>query len=103
MTFLAMLLVGLVFLVMLPLLLLKLILGLIWLPFKLLGFALRLVFGLVFGIIGLVFSGAGLLVVLLFVVAFAVVIPLLPILLIGVGLWLLVRAAAPKPPLRLSA
>jgi hypothetical protein len=30
-------------------------------------------------------------------------IPLLPIVLIGVGLWLLVRAATPRPPLRLSA
>jgi hypothetical protein len=34
----------------------------------------------------------------------AVLVPLIPILMIGAGLWLLLRSSsAPKPPLRLSA
>jgi len=103
MSFLIMLLVGLGFLVILPLLILKVVLGLIWLPFKLLGFVLRLVFGLVFGVIGLVFSAAGVVLALLLAVGLALVVPLLPVLAIGFGIWLLVRAASPKPPLRLSA
>jgi hypothetical protein len=103
MSFLIMLLVGLGFLVILPLLILKVVLGLIWLPFKLLGFVLRLVFGLVFGAIGLVFSVAGVVLAVLLAVGLALVVPLLPFLVIGVGIWLLVRAASPKPPLRLSA
>ena len=107
MTFLVMLFVGLVFLVLLPLILLKLVLGLIFLPFKLLGVIFRVVFGLTFGLVGLVFrilfSGVGLLLGLLLAVGVALMVPLLPFLLVGVGLWLLLRSSAPRPPLRLSA
>ena len=108
MTFLVMLLIGLGLLVILPLLLIKLVLGLVFLPFKLLGLVFRVVFGVAFGVVGLVFrvlfSGAGLVLALLFAVAVAVLVPLIPFVMIGVGLWLLVRStSASKPPLRLSA
>jgi hypothetical protein len=107
MAFLAMLLVGLGFLVILPLILLKLVLGLIFLPFRLLGLVFRVVFGVTFGVVGLVFrilfSAAGLVLALLVIVGVALLVPLLPFFLIGVGLWLLLRSSSPRPPLRLSA
>jgi len=108
MAFLVMLLVGLGFLVILPLLLIKLALGLVLLPFRLIGLVFKVVFGVVFGVVGLVFrllfSGVGLVLALLFAVTLAVLVPLLPVLLIGGGLWLLIRSAsASRSPLRLSA
>jgi len=108
MTFLVMLLVGLGFLMILPLILIKLVLGLIFLPFKLLGLVFRVVFGVTFGLVGLVFrllfSGVGLVLALLVAVGVALLVPLIPIVLIGVGLWLLVRSTTRRPPpLRLSA
>src|SRR2546422_1004925 len=87
MTFLVMLLVGLGLLVILPLILIKLVLGLIFLPFKLLGLVFRVVFGVTFGVVGLVFrllfSGVGLVLALLVVVGLALLVPLIPILLVG--------------------
>ena len=107
MAFLAMLFVGLAMLVLLPLILIKLVLGLIFLPFKILGVVFRVVFGLTFGLVGLVFrilfSGVGLLLALFVVVGVALMVPLLPFLLVGVGLWLLLRSSTPRSPLRLSA
>jgi hypothetical protein len=107
MAFLAMLLVGLGFLVILPLILVKLVLGLIFLPFRLLGLVFRVVFGITFGVVGLVFrllfSAAGLVLALLVIVGVALLVPLLPFFLIGVGLWLLLRCSSPRPPLGLSA
>lgn len=107
MTFLVMLFVALALLVLLPLILLKLVLGLIFLPFKLLGVIFRVVFGLTFGLVGLVFrilfSGVGLLLALFVAVGVALMVPLLPFLLVGVGLWLLLRSSTPRSPLRLSA
>jgi hypothetical protein len=108
MTFLVMLLVGLGLLVILPLILIKLVLGLIFLPFKLLGLVFRVVFGVTVGRVGLVFrllfSGVGLVLALLVAVGVALLVPLVPIVLIGVGLWLLVRSTTRRPPpLRLSA
>ncbi len=107
MAFLMMLFVGLVLLVLLPLILIKLVLGLIFLPFKILGAIFRVVFGLTFGLVGLVFrilfSGVGLLMALFVAVGVALMVPLLPFLLVGVGLWLLMRSPTPRPPLRLSA
>ena len=104
MAFLVMLLVGLGFLVILPLILLKLVLGLLFLPFKLVGLVFRVVFGVTFGLLGLVFrvlfSGVGLVLALLVAVGVALLVPLLPILLIGVGLWLLLRSSARRPPMR---
>jgi len=103
-----MLLVGLGFLVILPLILIKLVLGLIFLPFKLLGLVFRVVFGVTFGVLGLVFrvlfSGVGLVLALLVAVGVALLVPMIPIILVGVGLWLLVRSTTRRPPpLRLSA
>ena len=108
MTFLVMLLVGLAFLVILPLILIKLVLGLIFLPFKLLGVVFRVVFGVTFGVVGLVFrllfSGVGLVLAVLVVFGLALLVPLIPIVLIGVGIWLLVRSTSRRPPpMRLSA
>jgi hypothetical protein len=107
MAFLAMLLVGLGFLVILPLILLKLVLGLIFLPFRLLGLVFRVVFGVTFGVVGLVFrilfSAAGLVLALLVIIGVALLVPLLPFFLIGVGLLLLLRSSSPRPPMRLSA
>ena len=107
MAFLVLLFAGLAFLVVLPLILLKLVLGLILLPFKLVGIVFRVVFGVTFGLVGLVFrvlfSGVGLVLALLVAVGLALLVPLLPVFLIGVGIWLLVRSSAPRPPLRLSA
>lgn len=103
MTFLVILLVGLGFLVILPLMLLKLVLGLILLPFKLLGLVFRVVFGILGLVFGLLFSGVGLVLALLVAVGVALLVPLLPIVLIGVGIWLLVRSSGPRTPLRLSA
>jgi len=107
MAFLVMLFVGLAMLVLLPLILIKLVLGLIFLPFKILGVVFRVVFGLTFGLVGLVFrilfSGVGLLLALFVVVGVALMVPLLPFLLVGVGLWLLLRSSTPRSPLRLSA
>jgi hypothetical protein len=103
MTFLVILLVGLGFLVILPLILLKLVLGLILLPFKLLGLVFRVVFGVLGFVFGLLFSGVGLVLGLLIAIGVALLVPLLPVVLIGVGIWLLVRSASPRPPLRLSA
>jgi hypothetical protein len=103
MAFLVMSLVALGFLVLLPLLLLKVVFALIWLPFRLLGLVLRIVFGVLFGVIGVVFSGAGIVLAVILALGLALVIPLLPVFLIGFGLWLLLRSTTPKPPLRLSA
>ena len=107
MAFLVMLFVGLAMLVLLPLILIKLVLGLIFLPFKILGVVFRVVFGLTFGLVGLVFrilfSGVGLLLALFVAVGVALMVPLLPFLLVGVGLWLLLRSSTPRSPLRLSA
>jgi hypothetical protein len=81
------------FLLVIPLLLiglaLKLVIGLVLLPFRLAGFAIRvafgLVFGLIFGLVGLIFAGAVLL------------IPLLPIIALVAGIWLIVRMTRRRP------
>jgi hypothetical protein len=75
----------------------KLAVTLLILPFKILGFVLRLVFGIVGAVVGLLFSGLGLGLAVLAVVAVAILAPLLPILLVGMGIWLVVRAARPRP------
>jgi hypothetical protein len=74
----------------------KTALVLLFLPFKILGFVLKLVTGILGAVFGLVFSGLGLGLAVLAFVAFAVVIPLLPLELLGAGIWLLVRAARPR-------
>ena len=76
-------------LIVLPLLLIGLVLrlaiGLALLPFRIAGFAIRLVVGLVVGLIGLILAGAVLL------------IPLLPILALVFGIWLIIRLTRRHP------
>jgi hypothetical protein len=76
-------------LIVLPLLLiglaLRLAIGLALLPFRIAGFAIRLVVGLVVGLLGLILAGAVLL------------IPLLPILALVFGIWLIVRLTRRHP------
>lgn len=86
-------------LLILPLLALKLLLhlvmGVVLLPFRLLGAAFKLVFGLVGGL-KLLFSGAFLLGGLLLGLAVLVFLPLLPLLLLGGFLWLAAKAFRPQ-------
>jgi hypothetical protein len=74
----------------LPLVLIGLVLRLVLLPLKIVGFALRLVFKVLFGVFGLAFA-------LLAVGAFVVLLPLLPLLFIAGGIWLVARAVRPRP------
>ena len=83
-------------LVVLPLLLLKLAIFLVLLPFKVLGLLLKVVFGLV-GVVGSVLMAAVGLLVGALVVAFpAIILPLLPLLLVGAVVWLAVRGSRPQ-------
>lgn len=81
--------------VLVPLLALRLIfglaMGLLLLPFKLLGAAFRVVFGLVGVVFKVLFTGAGLLVGLAALIVGVVLVPLLPLLLAGFVLWAFVR------------
>ena len=78
-------------LIVVPLLILGLVLrlaiGLVLLPLKLAGFAIRLTLGVVIGLVGLIVAGAVLL------------IPLLPILAVVGGIWLIFRLSRRHPPL----
>lgn len=71
--------------------LLRLAIGLAFLPFRIAGLAIRLVFGLVVGIVGLILAGTLLL------------IPLLPVVAVVAGIWLIVRLSRPHPAARLAA
>ena len=77
-------------------LVLRLILGLAMLPFKLVGFAIKLTFGLVAGLIGLVVGFAFLAVFVVTAGAF-LLIPLLPVVLVGGAAWIAWRILRPKP------
>lgn len=84
---------GAVALVVVPLLLLKLVVFVVLLPFKLVGLVLKVAFGIV-GIVGSVLMAVAGAVFGVIAVAFmALLIPLLPLALIGGGIWLLVRAS----------
>ena len=74
----------------------KVALALLFLPFKILGFVLRLVTGILGAVFGLLFSGLGLGFAVLAFVAVAVLIPLLPLVVLGLGIWIVVRAARPR-------
>jgi len=86
-------------LIVVPLLLvglaLRLAIGLVLIPFQLAGFAIRLVVGLaaglVVGLVGLILAGILLL------------IPLLPVLAVVAGIWLIVRLSRRQPATRLAA
>jgi hypothetical protein len=71
-------------------LVLRLVIGLVLLPFQIAGFAIRLTFGLVAAVVALIVAGAVLL------------IPLLPILALVGGLWLIFRLSRRHPPARLA-
>lgn len=91
-----------------PLLILKTLVGFVlWialLPFKILGAILHLVLGLFGAGAKLLVGGMGLVVAILGVLVAVVLLPLLPLFLLGGFVWLLVRAARPRPgTLRLSA
>jgi hypothetical protein len=81
-------------LIVVPLLLLglalRLALGLALLPFRIAGLAIRLAVGLVVGLVGLVLAGAVLL------------IPLLPVIALVGGIWLIVRLSRRHPAARLA-
>ena len=76
-------------LIVLPLLLvalaLRLAIGLALLPFRIAGLAIRLALGLVVGLVGLILAGAVLL------------IPLLPIIALVFGIWMIVRLGRRHP------
>ena len=77
------------FLVVVPLLLVglavRLVIGLALLPFRIAGLAIRLTLGLVVGLVGLILAGAMLL------------IPLLPIIALVGGIWLIFRLSRRHP------
>ena len=87
--------------VVLPLLLLKLLFGLILfvvlLPFKILGAVFHVLFKLFWGLGKLVLGGLGLLLGLLAFVLCVVLLPLLPFVLLGLFIYLLIRAFQPAP------
>ena len=70
---------------------LRLLVGLVLIPFQLVGFAIRLGLGLAVGLVGLIVAGTVLL------------IPLLPIVFLGVGIWLIVRLSRRQPAGSLAA
>jgi len=82
-------------LILVPLLILgfvlRLVVGLVLIPFQLVGFAIRLGLGLAVGLVGLVVAGAVLL------------IPLLPIVFLVGGIWLIVRLSRRHPAAGLAA
>jgi hypothetical protein len=89
--------------VLLPLLLLKLLLGLILLPFKIVGAVFRVVFGILGGILRAGFALVSLVAAVFCFAFFVVLLPLLPFLMIGGFVWLLVRLVRPRPMMRVVA
>jgi hypothetical protein len=81
----------------------KLLVGLVLLPFKLMGVVFKVIFGAFALVAKLLFGGLGLLLGLLGLLVGLVLLPLLPVLLIGGLIWLIVRASRPSAPLRLPA
>ncbi|SRR5260370_26455112 len=77
--------------------LLQVVLGLVLLPFKLLGGAFRLTLGLLGGVLKLFFAGAMVVGALLLGVAAFILLPLLPFLVLGGLVWLAIRASRPVP------
>jgi len=83
----------------LPILLLSLVFrvvfGVLLLPFHLLGAVVRVFFGLAGGVFRLLFGAAGLLTFGVAALFFLVFLPLLPLFIIGAGIWLVARAFRP--------
>ena len=87
---------GAVALVLVPLILLKLVVWLVLLPFKLVGLLVKVAFGIV-GLVGsILMTVAGAVFGVLAVAFVVLLIPLLPLVLIAGGIWLLVRASRPQ-------
>jgi hypothetical protein len=87
---------GLAALVIIPLLLIKLVLFVVLLPFKILGLVFKVLFG-VLGVVGSVLTAVIGAVAGLLALAFVfLLLPLLPLAVVGVGIWLLARAASPR-------
>jgi len=86
----------------LPLIILRLAIGLVFLPFKLLGVVLRIAFGVVGLVFKVLFSGVGLVISLLAAVFCLVLLPLLPFALVGLGIWLVLRQGRPRRALHLA-
>jgi hypothetical protein len=82
--------------VVVPLLALKLLFGLVLLPFRILGSLFGVLFGLLGGLFKLLFSGFVFLGILLALALSLVFLPLLPFILIGGLVWLAVRASQPQ-------
>jgi hypothetical protein len=85
------------FLILVPLLIvglvLKLAFALVLIPFKVAGLAIRLALLLVFGVVALILAGTA-----------VILIPLLPILFLAAGIWLIVRLTRrPHPAAGLAA
>ena len=87
-------------LVVIPILALKLLCGLVLLPFRILGAVFSVVFGLFGGLLKLLVSGAVFLGILLALAVSVVLLPLLPFVLLGGVIWLLVKAFEPRPVYR---
>jgi hypothetical protein len=81
--------------------LLRLVVGIALLPFKLLAAAVGLAFGVAGAIFGLIVAAFAIVIALL-VVGLVVAIPFLPILLIGAAVYLLFRVTRPRATLRPS-
>ena len=90
-------------LVLLPLLFLKVLFGLVVLPFKLVGLVFRIVFGLFGGLLRVGFGLVAVVAALLAMAFFLVLLPLMPFLIVGGFVWLLARLARPRPAVRLIA
>lgn len=86
----------------LPLIILRLAIGLVFLPFKLLGVVLRIVFGVVGLVFKVLFSGVGLLFGLLAAVFFILLLPLLPFVVLGIALYLILRESRPRRALHVA-
>ena len=89
--------------VLVPLLLLKLVFGLVFLPFKLVGLVFRVVFGALGGLVRVGFGLVGVIGGLLAMAFFLVLLPLMPLLLVGGFVWLVARLARPRPAVRFIA
>ena len=83
-------------------LLLKSVFALVFLPFHLVGLVLRIAFGAVGLVFRVLFTGLGLLAGVLAFVLFLVVLPLLPLAIVGFVVWLIVRETRPRHSLRIA-
>lgn len=96
-------LIGLFVLIAIPVLIVKALVGLVLLPFKLVGAVFQVILGAFALVAKLLFGGVGLLLGVVGLLVGLVFLPLLPFLAIGGLVWLTVRAGRPRPAPRLTA